>query len=410
MPVIIVKSTAEIDAQLRINEDEIRKLQERLNKLGLTIDLDIDEIKRRRNAANNAINTGPLAIANTGPAITPQQIVIALASIIAGIVIKEIPNFIRQLNEREKEIKKIDQTKLDLPNDPIQRVQALEKFIKEKEQFFQDVPTEDIVTSIVNKFKETGLILRIEDVIAEDPEIAKFFDEEIIQDINDAVEKAVRAEKAVNQASEKLSSEKLANDTLDFLGIGTELLQEQEKQIEIFQKLKSGGLDIGSEFSEGKESILDRTDAIKDEIQEKKESIKLNKEDNQSLLDLGKNQSLVTASTKQLTGNIEGRSESLRVGNQILNLTNEELLNLPGKLAMVDGAFIDTTASQGEYSKSIEDVIKNTNEGAVIFGYTKEELLGLRDATDNAAKSAENLGENGLTVASEKAGQAGKSV
>lgn len=404
---LITSSTIEINAKLRIDDEEVRKLEKRLKELGLNIQIDVEEINKKRNAA---LSQSPLAIAGFS---SHEWGITGVGAVIGAIVSALLPVIIDSVKselERSDAISKIDQSQLDLSNDPIKRAAELNNFLEDKKKFFEMVSPEQFAQSIIDNFNKTGVVLRIENVIAEDPEIAKFFDEEIIQDINDAVEKAVRAEKAVNQASEKLSSEKLANDTLDFLGIGTELLQEQEKQIEIFQKLRSGGFDTGSEFSEGKESILDRTDAIKDEIQEKEKSIKLNKEDNQSLLELGKNQSMVTASTKQLSGNIEGQSESLRVGNQILNLTNEELLNLPGKLAMVDGAFIDTTASQGEYSKSIEDVIKNTNEGAVIFGYTKEQLDGLRDVTDDAAKSAENLGENGLTVASEKAGQAGKSV
>ena len=140
--------------------------------------------------------------------------------------------------------------------------------------------------------------------------------------------------------------------------------------------------------------------------------------DNQRLMDIlkqiqngnNKNTSDATRVNKDFIETISLRNNELQRGNQILQLTDEELLNLPGKLAMVDGAFVDATGKQQEYSKSIEDVVKNTSDGAVIFGFTKEELLGLRDATDNAAKSAENLGENGLTVTSEKAGQAGKSL
>ena len=132
--------------------------------------------------------------------------------------------------------------------------------------------------------------------------------------------------------------------------------------------------------------------------------------ENELLKDNKQKSSDAIESNKQFIDALSKRSEEMQRGNGILELTKEQLLELPGKLALADGAFIDATANQGEFAKSFEDVIKNTSEGAVILGFTKEELLGLRDATDEATKSTENLGENGIAVVTENAGQAGKSL
>ncbi len=129
-------------------------------------------------------------------------------------------------------------------------------------------------------------------------------------------------------------------------------------------------------------------------------------------LPLSDEESLLEAENilKRVKDQLNGSNEQFRLSMELTGVQAEGIGNLNQVYADFNKALGTTAASQGEYSKSIEDVIKNTSDGAVIFGFTKEELLGLRDATDEATKSTENLGENGFTAVKENVEQAGNKL
>ncbi len=135
---------------------------------------------------------------------------------------------------------------------------------------------------------------------------------------------------------------------------------------------------------------------------------------------------------EELNAILEPGNEKIKERSQLLPLLENAYASLDGPTSdlilgqgLMSDAFIGSTLSAVKLAKeginpltgkaselgiSIEDLFQNTSEGAVIFGFTKEELLGLRDATDEAAKSTEYLGENGFTAVKENVEQAGNKL
>ncbi len=184
----------------------------------------------------------------------------------------------------------------------------------------------------------------------------------------------------------------------DILGpsISSQIQGASTEQIKALATLQLALNNITDQYNKARESILNRSTAI---------------QESNGVIDA--NTKAIADNGSRILDNVnatKSAANTTRMSMEIVGATGEKVSGLTGNISNLNDTLGTATKGQGEYSKSIEDVIKNTSDGAVIFGFTKEELLGLRDATDEATKSTENLGENGLTVATEKAGQAGKTL
>lgn len=153
----------------------------------------------------------------------------------------------------------------------------------------------------------------------------------------------------------------------------------------------------------GKEDLLKRIQ--EGEVINEEDLMKL-KEENILLQENKQNTSSVYESYKQLTATLAQRRAEVERGVGIEELSIDQLLSLEGKIAMVGGAYIDATTSQKTYLKSSKDLVQNTSDEAVVFGYTKEELLGLSSATSEAAEKTKDLDKNALKGVTDQAGKA----
>jgi len=64
------------------------------------------------------------------------------------------------------------------------------------------------------------------------------------------------------------------------------------------------------------------------------------------------------------------------------------------------------TGNSKESSEAVIDLVSSFEDGAVVFGYTKDELLGLGSATAEAAEKTKDLDKNALKGVSDQAGKA----
>jgi len=181
-------STIQLNTQFNVDEKEIAELQKRLENLPISINLDIDEIERARKVVQSR---SLLAIAQAKPVITPREAIIA----ILGLVIAPIINQLKADLNRGEEIQKVIETNPDLSTNPIVRAQQANKLLADKQKFFIDVPPEAFIQGIIDEFNQTGKLFKIEDAIADDPNIAKFFDKELRDQINEAVKSRLESVK-----------------------------------------------------------------------------------------------------------------------------------------------------------------------------------------------------------------------
>lgn len=141
------------------------------------------------------------------------------------------------------------------------------------------------------------------------------------------------------------------------------------------------------------QTLKDLTDTTIKDNEENQKSIILKKNNSQSLLDLGNTQSASAMAAREHTESLKGQADEILRGNEILELTDEELLGLQGKYAMLtdeSGNYTDaakqastTTAELTDQNSTLEtsqdQVNKSLNDGS--------------DAYNNAGESADKYGD-----------------
>ena len=80
----------------------------------------------------------------------------------------------------------------------------------------------------------------------------------------------------------------------------------------------------------------------------------------------------------------------------ILGFGDEGVGNLAQRFLDFSQTVNTATGAQDQYSQSLLDVVKNANDGAVIFGYTADALEGVSGATSDVTNKVNALGKNGI--------------
>jgi len=163
-----------------------------------------------------------------------------------------------------------------------------------------------------------------------------------------------------------------------------------------------------------------KTKAIED-LNELKEKLKeLEKQGEEFNIDPDKMMDIYRNIRKETELNVNNAIDSNKKLLNITDLTVDELLSLDNKyasLGMGTGTYSDATNNVYEVTKTAASELNNlgivadglnlkTADSALIFGYTKEELLGVGSAAKDAAKSTKDLGKNGIKEVADQAKQA----
>lgn len=288
-------------------------------------------------------------------------------SIVVPIIVQEAINRIKEDIENTPDI---DFSNFDLSIGELFSAAVRERLIEASQKTVFSLSDEDLRDILFEVGNQTGTKINLQDLLKELPDDALFFKPERIQKVNEELEIFRSAQEAAEEAAKKL------NET----GVEGNKIQEEQ--------------------------------------------IKLNKDNTQGLLDIGNTQSTVADANKQLTESIKEQSGELKNGSEIIELTEEELLSLDGKLAMVGDGLVAGAGAQKKYNKEIAQAEKTLdNYGGTTRDVTNrtesldkeivnqtENMDEYQVAIEKTDTAAENLGENGLEKIEEGAEDAGKAL
>jgi len=254
-------------------------------------------------------------------------------------------------------LKRIDQSKIkyNVGDDFGAHLKKLDEHVTKKIEYFEKYPIEVHVEDIVQFAEKEGVVLPFEAVLEAKPEeIRILFDQADVDEIN-------------QQVQERIS-------------------EIQQKQYELRRGLDS----LMPSESKGPIHLPPIYREVEEEIEKNNDAIEQNSK-NWSHLDGAL--AVVGDASLNLAGDQSYLSDATNgVMASVLQLRKEGLDPLPG-----------TTK---ESDKAVIDLLSSFEDGALIFGYTKEELLGVGSAAGEAAEKTKDLDKNALKGVVDQAGNA----
>ena len=315
---------------------ELKKIADSLGVEAASIDAAIERAKKRN--PMSIVAPGNNSTFSTLATVSNRQIGIAgLVLSALPILYNTIEFIINDLKDSNIKLTEAEQKSIKNINDA---GRVLEEAKKKKRSGVYSVSDEDLAKIIFGVENQRGVEINVKEFLDNLPgDDARFFDEERLKNINRLLENFRTVQDAAEKSTEKLNYTGIKNNEIN------------------------------------------------------EESIKLKKEDSQSLLNWDKNTSTAALSARKHGEAIKLQTDQLQRGNEVLELTDEDLLSLEGKYAAL--------ANQSGY---YTDAVKQTSGETADLVDKNKALLPAQEqinqvvtdgsaAMDNAGASAEQFGE-----------------